>query len=69
LSHPLLDLVDFIKVNFAELGAAECQQMRLRLKDSSMMKIANKVETQEVYRKAREAGFTYFRVTTSAIQS
>jgi EAL and modified HD-GYP domain-containing signal transduction protein len=61
LSHPLLDLVDFIKVNFAELGAAECQQMRLRLKDSSMMKIANKVETQEVYRKAREAGFTYFQ--------
>jgi len=58
--EPLLQLADYIRVGFNELGAAEREHLR-RLKCDSITVVAQRVETQEQYKEARENGFTLFQ--------
>ena len=58
--EPLVRLADYIRVDFNQLGAEELQHLR-RLKCESIARVAQRVETQEDYRQARERGFTLFQ--------
>jgi EAL and modified HD-GYP domain-containing signal transduction protein len=58
--EPLLQLCDYIRVDFNQLGATEREHLR-RLKCDSITVIAQKVETQDDYKQARERGFTLFQ--------
>ena len=58
--EPLLQLADYIRVDFDQLGATEREHLR-RLKCDSITVVAQKVETQGDYKQARERGFTLFQ--------
>ncbi|MGA2652651.1 MAG: HDOD domain-containing protein [Terracidiphilus sp.] len=58
---PLVELADYIKVDFMLLNAAGRGQLRHKLKDVAVALIAEKVETQEEYKQACKEGFTYFQ--------
>jgi EAL and modified HD-GYP domain-containing signal transduction protein len=58
---PLVSLADYIKVDFTQLASAGRQYMRENLCAGSVALIAQKVETQEDYQRAREEGFTLFQ--------
>ena len=58
--EPLLQLSDYIRVGFTELGAEQRAELR-RLKCDSITVIGQRVETQEDYKRARERGFTLFQ--------
>jgi EAL and modified HD-GYP domain-containing signal transduction protein len=58
---PLVELADYIKVDFVQTGAAERKRLLQRLDGLSVALVAEKVETQEDYRQAREEGFTLFQ--------
>jgi c-di-GMP-related signal transduction protein len=59
--EPLLELTDYIKVDFALARVEERKSLLMRLKGMPVALIAEKVETQEVYKQAREEGFTLFQ--------
>lgn len=59
--EPLVRLADYIKVDFTTLGEAGRQYLREKLGDAPVALIAQKVETQEEYQKARDEGFTLFQ--------
>ena len=56
----LLDRADYVRLDFRQLGAAERQQLVQRGPDSIAM-VAQRVETDEDYLKARALGFTLFQ--------
>jgi EAL and modified HD-GYP domain-containing signal transduction protein len=62
--EPLIKLADYIKVDFTLSGPKERRELISRLKGSSRLNgasvtlLAEKVETQEEFRQAREEGFT-----------
>ncbi|HEY1647221.1 MAG TPA: HDOD domain-containing protein [Terracidiphilus sp.] len=58
--HPLLDQADYIRADFRSMGAAEKKQLQQRA-PKSVVFVAQKVETQEDYRKACAEGFTLFQ--------
>lgn len=58
--RPLVELADYIRVDFTRFGAEERQYLR-RLDCASIAMVAKKVETQEGYQEARGAGFTLFQ--------
>jgi len=58
--EPLLQLCDYIRVDFNQLGATEREHLR-RLKCDSITVVAQKVETPADYQQARERGFTLFQ--------
>jgi EAL and modified HD-GYP domain-containing signal transduction protein len=60
-THPLLDLVDYLKVDLARLDVAARLRLRQHHKNSRAALVAQKVETQEDYRDAVAEGFTYFQ--------
>ena len=57
--HPLVDLVDYVKINFDR--AHTKAQIREWLEGTSVAMVANGIETQEDYRKAQALGFEYFQ--------
>jgi EAL and modified HD-GYP domain-containing signal transduction protein len=59
--EPLVDLADFIKVDFLQSGSDERQQLLSRLKGRPIQFLAEKVETQEEYEQACKEGFTLFQ--------
>jgi c-di-GMP-related signal transduction protein len=56
--EPLVELADYIKVDFAVSGREERRTLLNRLQDATVALIAEKVETEEQYIEAREEGFT-----------
>ncbi len=58
---PLVEMADYIKVDFAISGAAERESILKRLRAVTVALVAEKVETQEEFRKARAEGFTLFQ--------
>jgi EAL and modified HD-GYP domain-containing signal transduction protein len=60
-AHPLLELADYIKVDRARLDSAARLRLRMRMKASKVLTIAERVDTQEDYRTALELGFHYFQ--------
>ena len=58
---PLIELADYIKVDFLQTGQAERARLRERLHGVSVAMLAEKVETQEEYKQACEEGYTLFQ--------
>ena len=56
--EPLIELADYIKVDFTLSGPAERRALLKHLNDSPVALIAEKIETQEEFRQARDEGFT-----------
>jgi EAL and modified HD-GYP domain-containing signal transduction protein len=57
----LLRLADYIKVDFTQVFQGERRCLFDKLGDAPVAMIAQKVETQEDYRQAREEGFSLFQ--------
>jgi EAL and modified HD-GYP domain-containing signal transduction protein len=58
---PLVELADYIKVDFMQTGALERQILLKRLRGVTVALVAEKIETQEEYKQACEEGFTLFQ--------
>lgn len=58
---PLVELADYIKVDFVQMDAAARRELLKRLKGCSAVLVAEKVETQEKYKEACAEGFTLFQ--------
>jgi EAL and modified HD-GYP domain-containing signal transduction protein len=58
---PLVELADYIKVDFAELSVAKRRDLRRQLGSAPVAMVAEKVETQEEYKQACDEGFTLFQ--------
>ena len=59
--EPLVEMADYIKVDFAQSDAAARQGLFAQLKNAPVMLLAEKVETQEDYKQACAEGFTLFQ--------
>ena len=57
--HPLLDLIEYVKVDLA--SKPDCSQLRRWLEGARVGMIADGIQTQEEYRKARALGFDFFQ--------
>jgi EAL and modified HD-GYP domain-containing signal transduction protein len=58
---PLVQLADYIKVDFVQTDAAGRQELFRRLRGTPAVLVAEKVETQEEYKEACAEGFTLFQ--------
>jgi EAL and modified HD-GYP domain-containing signal transduction protein len=58
---PLVELADYIKVDFMQTGAADRQSLLRRLNQVTVALLAEKIETQEEHRQACREGFTLFQ--------
>ena len=58
---PLVELADYIKVDFSISGFRERETILKRLRPVTVALLAEKVETQEELRQARAEGFTLFQ--------
>lgn len=58
--HPLLHLADYIRVDFRRFRQPDRQQLLHRVQ-SSVMRVAQKVETAEDYQQASKMGFNLFQ--------
>ena len=56
--EPMVELADYIKVDFILTGAAERKKLIARLRDYAVALVAEKVETYEEYQQARAEGFS-----------
>lgn len=56
-----LEIADIIKVDFARTSFRECRELVSRLSNGHIQFLAEKVETEEEYQKAREWGYTLFQ--------
>ncbi len=61
LDNPLLGLVDYIKADFTRTDANALQTMHHRLTGNRAALIAENVQSQQDFRRAAVAGFTYFQ--------
>lgn len=59
--EPLIQIADYIKVDFLISGEAERREMLGRLGGTPLALIAEKVESQEEYQRARAEGFKLFQ--------
>jgi EAL and modified HD-GYP domain-containing signal transduction protein len=59
--EPLVELADYIKVDFMQLDATARAELRQRLSGVTVALIAEKVETQEDYKQACAEGYTLFQ--------
>jgi EAL and modified HD-GYP domain-containing signal transduction protein len=59
--HPLLDLVDYVRVDSALFESNEWAPMHRRLKNTSAAMVASGVDSQNSYRRAEAEGFKYFQ--------
>jgi EAL and modified HD-GYP domain-containing signal transduction protein len=58
---PLVELADYIKVDFVQTDAAERQELFKQLRGAPAKLLAEKVETQEEFKQACAEGFTLFQ--------
>jgi EAL and modified HD-GYP domain-containing signal transduction protein len=58
---PLVDLANYIKVDFLQSGKSERRTLLRRLENMPVSLLAEKVETLQDYEQAREEGFTLFQ--------
>jgi len=58
---PLIELANYIKVDFAASSALERKELMCRVGGKAIAMIAEKVETPEEYQQARAEGFTLFQ--------
>lgn len=58
---PLVDLADYIKIDFVLSGPVERRRVFQRLRARPIAMLAEKVETQEEYQQALHEGFTLFQ--------
>jgi c-di-GMP-related signal transduction protein len=58
---PLVELADYIKVDFVLTPPEQRRELFQRLRGKPIVMLAEKVETQKEYRQAREEGFTLFQ--------
>ena len=56
--EPLVELADYVKVDFCLTSREERRELLARLRPSTVALIAEKVETQEQFEEARKEGFT-----------
>jgi len=56
--EPLVEIADYIKVDFAVTGERQRRELAGRLRDVTVALVAEKVETHEEFLKARDEGFT-----------
>lgn len=59
--QPLVEIADFIKVDFLLSDAAARRDLFRRIRGKHITMLAEKVETQEQYRQACDEGFTLFQ--------
>jgi len=59
--EPLVELADYIKIDFMLSGPVERQWILRQLGNKAVALVAEKVETQEEYQQARAEGFTLFQ--------
>jgi EAL and modified HD-GYP domain-containing signal transduction protein len=59
--HPLLDIVQYIKVNSTCLDICNLETLRRQLKGRSTAIVAEEVHTQDAYMRARAGGCSYFQ--------
>lgn len=59
--EPLIEIADYIKVDFIFSGEADRHEMLARLKGNPAALLAEKVETQQDYQQANAEGFTLFQ--------
>jgi EAL and modified HD-GYP domain-containing signal transduction protein len=59
--EPLVEMADYIKIDFKLSGPLDRQWILRRLEKSVAALVAEKVETQEEYQEACKEGFTYFQ--------
>lgn len=59
--EPLVELADYIKIDFRQTGPPERQSLFKRLRGVSATLVAEKIETFEDYKHARQEGFTLFQ--------
>ena len=59
--EPLVELADYIKIDFTLSGPRERRSILRRLGTKAVALVAEKVETQEEYNEARAEGFTLFQ--------
>jgi c-di-GMP-related signal transduction protein len=57
----LVEMADYIKVDFILSGAEDRKKLLKRLRGSSVALLAEKVETQQEYKRACDEGFTLFQ--------
>jgi c-di-GMP-related signal transduction protein len=60
-SDPLVELADYIKVDFLLTGPDERKKLLKRLSGVTVALVAEKIETQEEYQQACREGFTLFQ--------
>ena len=58
---PLVELADYIKVDFIQTDKATRHELLRRLRGTAAVLVAEKVETQEEYKQACAEGFTLFQ--------
>jgi len=59
--EPLMELADYIKIDFLQADEAMRQDLLKRLKGSAVTLVAEKIETQEKFMEACAEGFTLFQ--------
>jgi EAL and modified HD-GYP domain-containing signal transduction protein len=59
--EPLVEMADYIKIDFAISGAEQRKRLLDRLSNVTVALVAEKVETQEEYKLACQEGFTLFQ--------
>jgi EAL and modified HD-GYP domain-containing signal transduction protein len=59
--EPLVQMADYIKVDFIQTGFTERQSMIRQLGGAHVALVAEKIETQEEYNQACQEGFTLFQ--------
>ncbi len=58
---PLVDLADFIKVDFLQTGEEECQALIRRCESRGIRFLAEKVENFKTFDEAKKIGYSYFQ--------
>jgi EAL and modified HD-GYP domain-containing signal transduction protein len=58
---PLVEMADYIKVDFMLSGPQERKSLLKRLSHVTVALVAEKIETQEEYKQACDEGFTFFQ--------
>jgi EAL and modified HD-GYP domain-containing signal transduction protein len=58
---PLVELADYVKVDFIQSGVQERKSLLRRLSGATVALIAEKIETQEEYKQACQEGFRLFQ--------
>jgi len=59
--HPLIEVVDFVKVDFREIAPEVREKLPEALEGSGLKFLAEKIETEDEYHQALESGYSLFQ--------